>query len=140
MAKEFKLKIVSYDKVYLDEKVLDMLIPLTTGNYQILPGHTEYIGKIGTGKIRVKGLDKEDKYFSISEGIIKIDNNEVLIVSSKILSEIEIKELNENSLLEDVEKANKELNSSLTDSKKRNIAKSRYIWANTLKELKLLKR
>lgn len=82
---KFKVKILAADKIFYEGECTSLIIPTTEGEYGILANHSNMLGAIMPGLLKVKLTDDEDfNIASISNGIFKIENNEVLLLVDSI--------------------------------------------------------
>lgn len=82
---KFKVKILAADKIFYEGECTSLIIPTTEGEYGILAHHSNMLGAIMPGLLKVKLTDDEDfNIASISNGIFKIENNEVLLLVDSI--------------------------------------------------------
>ncbi len=82
---KFKVKILAADKIFYEGECTSLIIPTTEGEYGILAYHSNMLGAIMPGLLKVKLTDDEDfNIASISNGIFKIENNEVLLLVDSI--------------------------------------------------------
>ncbi len=82
---KFKVKILAADKIFYEGECTSLIIPTTEGEYGILAHHSNMLGAMMPGLLKVKLTDDEDfNIASISNGIFKIENNEVLLLVDSI--------------------------------------------------------
>ena len=82
MEQDFKLEIISPEKILLSEKVKSVTIPSFEGEMTILSEHIPLITFLRPGFVTVSG-SKEIKYF-LEEGTVEFSNNTLIILSSTI--------------------------------------------------------
>ena len=80
MTNTFQVRILEADSPFYEGDCESIVIPTTDGQYGILTHHRNLIGAIVPGMITYKIPGKEAQIASVSEGIVKIENNEVLIL------------------------------------------------------------
>ena len=80
MANTFQLHILESDGTFYEGECESLIIPTTEGQYGILAHHQNMIGAILPGVITYKLPGKEKEVASVSEGIVKIEDNDVLIM------------------------------------------------------------
>ena len=105
MPETYKIEIVSPEKViFSDEKVHQVVLPSYEGEMGILKDHIPVILFLRPGIIKIlKPSDNVDSFF-IQDGIIEFYNNNLTILSTKIIN---IKNLNKeiiNQLVIETEK------------------------------------
>lgn len=64
-----------------NEKCDEVIVPLTTGEVDLLPGHERLIGQVMTGILTVKSADKIRR-FLVTHGICKVEEGVVTILST----------------------------------------------------------
>ncbi len=76
----FQLYILAADRVFFEGKCESLVIPSVEGNYGILANHSNAIAAITPGLLRYREEGKEEKIASVSEGLLKVEMNEVLVL------------------------------------------------------------
>jgi F-type H+-transporting ATPase subunit epsilon len=132
MIKQLKLKIVTPEKLILEELVDSVTLPTKEGEITILPNHIPLIAPLSSGDI-VAHIDDEDIPVAVVGGFIETKNNEGItevtiladfaehvgdisdevIEKAKTLSE-KLKKQSENKEVVDFEHFESELERSLT--------------------------
>lgn len=79
--KEFMLRILETDEEFYSGKCISIVVPTTEGMYGIMANHTNLFAALTTGVMKYVTADNEVCYASISGGMIKVENNEVLILA-----------------------------------------------------------
>ncbi len=74
-----KLVVVTPYKVFFEEKVSSVTVPSLDGDYGVMAGHTPLVLALKAGICSVR-IDKDYKYFTVSEGFAEIGQHLVLIV------------------------------------------------------------
>ena len=91
-----KIEIVSPEKViFADENVLEVILPSYEGEMGILKDHIPIISFLRPGIVKILKLSKNVNSFFVQDGIIEFCNNNLTILSSKI---IDIKNLNKEKI------------------------------------------
>lgn len=94
----FKIKVVTYEELVLQQEADFVLVRTTEGDMGILPNHAPFIAELSTGEMKIRLGNKEEKYF-VSEGLIEISNNVVTIIASEAIPADQL----------DIERAKKEV-------------------------------
>lgn len=76
----FTCHILAADKVLYEGECESLVIPTPWGQYGILAHHTKAICAIVAGTMTYRVPGGENQYASVSDGLVKIDNNDVLIL------------------------------------------------------------
>jgi len=77
---DFRLKIVTPERVVYDDAVLAVTLPTQDGEITVLPGHVPLVSMLKAGHLviqQTKGVDD----FSVSGGFIKIDAGQVTVLA-----------------------------------------------------------
>ena len=75
-----RLKVITPEKVVLDEEVSQVTLPTTEGEITVLPGHIPLVTLLGKGDI-VGIKDTEAIPLAIVGGFVRITDNEVAIMA-----------------------------------------------------------
>lgn len=79
--KPFHLDIVTPDGSVFDGEAESLLVRTKDGDVEILAGHTDLIGAIGTGRARIIS-DGKSRLASVSGGFITVRHGEVKLVAT----------------------------------------------------------
>lgn len=77
---EFSLEILAIEKTVYKGTCSSLVIPATDGQYGILPHHQNTIMAIVPGILRFTVNGGEEFVFVVSTGLVKIENNDVLVL------------------------------------------------------------
>ena len=114
MSKQFKLEIISPEKIIYSSEATEVVIPSYEGYMTILYDHSALITFLRPGVIEVKG--NETKKYFIEEGTVEFSDNKMLILTN---TTIDIKELNKEKIDKMIELNQKILREGdLNDKKK----------------------
>ncbi len=114
MSKQFKLEIISPEKIIYSSEPTEVVIPSYEGYMTILYDHSALITFLRPGVIEVKG--NETKKYFIEEGTVEFSDNKMLILTN---TTIDIKELNKDKIDKMIELNQKILREDdLNDKKK----------------------
>ncbi|MCR5686555.1 MAG: ATP synthase F1 subunit epsilon [Lachnospiraceae bacterium] len=78
--KEFNLHIIEADKDFYDGKCVSLVIPTTDGMYGIQAMHENLIAAIDIGVIKYTLPDGTRCHAAVSNGIVKVEDNNVLVL------------------------------------------------------------
>ena len=96
MEDTYKIEIVSPEKViFADENVLEVVLPSYEGEMGILKDHIPIISFLRPGIVKILKSSANINSFFVQDGIIEFYNNNLTILSSKI---IDIKNLNKEKI------------------------------------------
>ncbi|HAL63916.1 MAG: ATP synthase F1 subunit epsilon [Firmicutes bacterium] len=77
----FHLCILAADKPFYDGECVSLVIPTDDGSYGVQAHHHNMIAAIISGTVSFQESDgKECEYAAVSQGIMKVENNDVLIL------------------------------------------------------------
>ena len=96
MHKTIELKIVTPDRVLLQETVEGVSIPTVEGEITILPEHLPIIAAMKPGELRIKKEGKES-FFAVTRGVVEVDGKliTVLVDAAERAEEIDEKRAEE---------------------------------------------
>ncbi len=78
--KQLQLKIITPERIILDEAVDQVVLPTGEGEITILPGHIALISTLASGDI-VARVNGEDIPMAVSGGFIEVSNDQVKILA-----------------------------------------------------------
>ncbi len=78
--KPFQLYILAADKVFFEGKCESLIVPSIKGRYGIKANHSNIIAAIVSGMLSYKAEGEDMKVASVSDGMLKVENNEVLVL------------------------------------------------------------
>lgn len=76
----FTVHILAADKVLYEGDCESLIIPTPWGQYGILAHHCKAICAIVAGRLTYRVPGGEDLYAAVSDGLVKIEDNDVLIL------------------------------------------------------------
>ncbi len=85
------LKIVTPEKLVLEEMVNEVLVPTSEGELGILPEHANLMAKVTPGELKIKKGEKFE-HFAIGEGFMQMSNNTLTILADLATPEADIDE------------------------------------------------
>ena len=80
MSDQFKYKLVTPEKIYLEGDAQMVVLPGAEGDLGVLPNHSNIITSLRPGIIKVTNSDQTQSLF-VEEGFIKFSNNELLVIA-----------------------------------------------------------
>ncbi len=80
MAQSFNLRVLAADKPFYEGKCLTLDIPTLDGQRQILAHHSNMIAAIVPGVMKGTFPDAEPQTAAVSGGIVKVEDNDVLVL------------------------------------------------------------
>ena len=108
MEDTYKIEIVSPEKViFSDENVQEVVLPSYEGEMGILKDHIPIISFLRPGIVKILKSSENVNSFFVQDGIIEFYNNNLTILSSKIIN---IKNLNKEKIDQLITETEKILN------------------------------
>ena len=80
--RSFHLEIVTPDGMAYDNAAQSLLLRTDDGDVELLAGHADYIGTVGTGRARIRDGEGNDMYASASGGFITVSGGNVRLVAT----------------------------------------------------------
>ena len=80
----FQMTVLAADKPFYEGPCLSLQVPMTDGQYGILAHHRNMIADLVPGTLRFRVPGGEEQAAAVSEGIIKVEDNQVLILADTI--------------------------------------------------------
>lgn len=77
---KFHLRILAADRMFYDGDCVSLVIPTIDGSYGIMANHQNMIATIVAGVLTYKTDENTKELASVPEGIIKIEDNDVLVL------------------------------------------------------------
>lgn len=78
--KTFRLNILAAEKPFYDGECTSLIIPTNDGEYGVLANHNNIIAAIVPGVLKAILPDGKELVAAVSEGLIKVENNDVLLL------------------------------------------------------------
>ena len=108
MEDNFKLEIISPEKIIFSENPIMVTFPSYEGDMSVLKNHISIISFLRPGIIKVQKNDRDFEIFFVQDGIVEYFNDSLVVLS---ISAINVKNLSR----EFVDNLNKETQNKLTD-------------------------
>lgn len=90
--KTFTVHLLSAARSFYEGECESLVIPSVDGQYGVLAGHSNAITAIVPGKLIFRAPGQEEQEAAVSSGIMKIEDNDVLVLADSILRPEEIDE------------------------------------------------
>ena len=120
MEDTYKIEIVSPEKViFADENVLEVVLPSYEGEMGILKDHIPIISFLRPGIVKILKSSANINSFFVQDGIIEFYNNNLTILSNKIIN---IKNLNKEKIDQLITETEKILNNKKLNDDNRYLA------------------
>lgn len=76
----FQLSILASDRNFYEGPCESLIFPVQEGSYGVQAGHCNMIAAVYPGKLSYRVPGEELKIAAVSEGMVKIENNQVLVL------------------------------------------------------------
>lgn len=76
----FQIYILAADRPFYEGPCESVIVPTLQGQYGILPHHSNMIGAVIPGMLTYKLPEEDARVAAVSAGLVKIENNEVLVL------------------------------------------------------------
>lgn len=80
MMNTFSLTVLAAEKPFFEGDCASLVIPTLNGQHGIQAHHSNSIEAIVPGMLKIRTPDDEEIIAAVSEGLIKIENNQVLLL------------------------------------------------------------
>ena len=77
---QFQVFILAADNVLYEGPCESLIVPTSQGQYGILANHSNMISAVIPGLLTYRVPDGEEQFAAVSAGIVKVENNEVLVL------------------------------------------------------------
>ena len=77
---EFNLHIIEADNDFFNAKCVSLVVPTTDGLFGIQAMHENLVATVTIGVLKFTLPDGTRRHAAVSDGIVKVENNEVLIL------------------------------------------------------------
>ena len=88
----FKVHLLSANRTFYEGDCESLIIPAVDGQYGVLAGHSNTITAIVPGKLVFRIPGQQAQEVAVSSGIMKVEDNDVLVLADSILRPEEIDE------------------------------------------------
>lgn len=78
------LEIVTPDNKVFDGEIASVSLPGIDGSFQILNNHAPIVSALGTGKMTVVDTESQTQEYTISGGVVEMNNNKVIVLAESI--------------------------------------------------------
>ena len=78
--RSFKVHILAASHTFYDGECESLIVPTPEGQYGIQAGHSNAISAVIPGKMLYRIPGEETKIAAVSSGMVKVENNEVLVL------------------------------------------------------------
>lgn len=76
----FSLTVLAAERSFYEGECASLVIPTLDGQYGIQANHSNIIGAIVPGSLKITTPEGDEIVAAVSEGLVKVENNQVLIL------------------------------------------------------------
>lgn len=76
----FSLIVLAAERSFYEGSCVSLIIPTIDGQYGILAEHSNMIGAVVPGSLKITTPEGREIVAAVSEGLVKVENNQVLIL------------------------------------------------------------
>ncbi|MBQ8780862.1 MAG: ATP synthase F1 subunit epsilon [Oscillospiraceae bacterium] len=84
MAAQFKLSIITPEKVFFEGETSRLIVRTTEGDLGILARHTSLVSSLPSGPMRIMMEDGSFRTAALSSGFLKVGGNKVSIIANAV--------------------------------------------------------
>lgn len=78
------LEIVTPDKKVYEGEISSIALPGIDGSFQILNNHAPIVSALGNGKMTIVDSESKTLEYSISGGVVEMNNNKIIVLAESI--------------------------------------------------------
>ena len=78
--RQFELNILAAEKPFFQGMCKSLIVPISDGQYGIQAGHSNMIAAVVTGTVKIIDADDNEIVAAVSDGMVKVEDNEVLLL------------------------------------------------------------
>jgi F-type H+-transporting ATPase subunit epsilon len=81
MADQLKVRLVTPDRILVDQAAESVEVPAKNGYIDVLYGHAPLIAEIGAGEVRLHGGEAGNQRYSVARGFVEVLPDRVTILA-----------------------------------------------------------
>jgi F-type H+-transporting ATPase subunit epsilon len=81
MADTLRVRLVTPDRILVDQAVEAVEVPAQTGYIEVLRGHAPLLAEVGAGEVRLHGGEGGDQRYSVARGFVEVLPDRVTILA-----------------------------------------------------------
>ena len=81
MADQLKVRLVTPDRILVDQAAESVEVPAKNGYIDVLYGHAPLIAEIGAGEVRLHGGDGGNQRYTVARGFVEVLPDRVTILA-----------------------------------------------------------
>lgn len=89
---QIRVRLVSPERILVDETADAVEIPSKTGYFEVLYGHAPLLAEVGAGEVRLHGGNTAEERYSVARGFVEVlpDRVTILAESAERIEEIDV--------------------------------------------------
>ena len=80
----FHLRILAPERTFFDGTCASLTVPTIDGMFGVMAQHEDVVIAIVPGKLTLRGQDGDEQIAAVSEGLLKMENGEALLLVDTI--------------------------------------------------------
>lgn len=76
----FRLDVLAAEKPFYSGECISIVIPASDGQYGVQANHSNMIAAVVPGELKITAADGTETFAAVSSGIIKVENNTVVML------------------------------------------------------------
>ncbi len=84
MAAQFRLTVITPEKVFFDDETSQIIVRTAAGDIGVLANHTSLVADLPSGPLKIKTEDGSYKIAALSTGLLKVGDNKVSIIANAV--------------------------------------------------------
>src|SRR6185312_9175162 len=81
MADQLRVRLVTPERILVDQTVDAVEVPGRNGNFEVLYGHAPLLSALGAGEVRLHGSEGGDQRYSVARGFVEVLPERVTILA-----------------------------------------------------------
>jgi F-type H+-transporting ATPase subunit epsilon len=82
-ANQIQVRLVTPDRILVDQAAAAVELPGLSGYMEVLPGHAPLLSELGSGEVRLHGGQAGDQVFHVSWGFVEVLPERVTILADE---------------------------------------------------------
>lgn len=103
--KTFPLVVLAAERSFYEGDCVSLVIPTVDGQYGIMAEHSSMVGAVVPGSLKITTPGGEEIIAAVSEGLVRIENNQVLLLVDTAERPEEIDENHARQSMEEAKEA-----------------------------------
>lgn len=83
MASLFQLEILTPESVFYTGQISSLVAPGTDGFFGVLAHHAPLISRSSGGKLKIREMSDQERFFRIGPGVIEVLKNRVVVLTKQ---------------------------------------------------------